>query len=61
MSSISTRVDRSKLPPLQPVPRFVFPPIRKSALANGLRVWTSHHAQVPMIGLLLVVRHGSAA
>jgi zinc protease len=60
MSSASTAVDRSKLPPLRPVPRFVFPAIEKSTLPNGLKVWTSHHAQVPMIGMLLLVRHGSA-
>jgi zinc protease len=60
MSSISTAVDRSKLPPLQPVPRFVFPTVEKSTLANGLKVWTSHHAQVPMVGMLLLMRNGSA-
>ncbi len=54
-------VDRSKLPPLRPVPRFLFPAITKSTLANGLKVWTSNHAEVPMVGVLLLVRHGSAA
>ena len=61
MSPISVAVDRSKLPPLQPVPRFVFPAVEKSTLANGLKIWTSHHAQVPMTGIQLLVRHGSAA
>src|SRR5207247_5121996 len=61
VSSISTAVDRSKLPPLKPVPRFAFPALEKSTLANGLKVWTSHHAQVPMVGMLVVMRNGSAA
>jgi zinc protease len=53
-------VDRSRLPPLRPVPRFSFPAISKSTLANGLGVWTAHHPQVPMVGLVLLVRTGSA-
>lgn len=54
-------VDRSRLPPLSPVPRFVFPAVARSTLANGLRVWTARHAEVPMLGILLLVRRGSAA
>jgi len=54
-------VDRSRLPPLGPVPPFALPAITKSALANGLRVWTARHAVVPMTGLLLLVRRGSSA
>jgi zinc protease len=53
-------VDRSRLPPLRAVPRFSFPSITKSTLANGLGVWTSQHPQVPMVGLVLLVRIGSA-
>jgi zinc protease len=53
-------VDRSRLPPLQAVPRFSFPAITKSTLANGLSVWTARHAQVPMVGVVLLVRMGSA-
>ena len=56
----SVVVDRSKLPPLRPVPRFDFPHVEKSTLANGLKVWTAYHAQVPMTGVLLLVRHGTA-
>ena len=54
-------VDRSTLPPLAPVPRFVFPAVTRSTLANGLRVWTARHAEVPMVGILLLVGRGSAA
>lgn len=61
MSAASIAVDRSSLPPLRPVPRFVFPAVAKSTLGNGLRVWTAHHAAVPMIGLLLLVRRGASS
>ncbi|HKF67006.1 MAG TPA: hypothetical protein VKB36_10765, partial [Vicinamibacterales bacterium] len=54
-------VDRSRLPALRAVPRFSFPGITKSTLANGLAVWTAHHSQVPMVGLVLLVRIGSAS
>jgi zinc protease len=53
-------VDRAQLPALRPVARFSFPAITKSTLANGLRVWTAHHPQVPMIGLVLLMPVGSA-
>ena len=61
MSQTSATVDRSKLPPLRPVPPFVFPAITKSTLANGLRVWTARHAVVPMTGMLLLVRSGASS
>jgi len=54
-------IDRSKLPALHPVPRFAFPAVTRSTLANGLNVWTARHAVVPMTGLLLLVRHGSSS
>ncbi len=53
-------VDRSRLPPLRAVPKFSFPAMTRSTLANGLGLWTAHHPQVPMVGLLLLVRIGSA-
>ena len=34
------RADRTKLPALGPEPRFTFPEIRRSRLANGVRVCT---------------------
>lgn len=59
-STASDGVDRSQLPPLRPVPRFTFPSVTKSTLANGLRVWTAHHAEVPMTEFLVVLRRGAA-
>jgi predicted Zn-dependent peptidase len=53
-------VDRSRLPGLRPVPRFSFPAIVKSSLANGLGVWSVRHEAVPLIGFLLIVRRGAA-
>jgi len=40
---------------------FPFPAIDKSTLANGMRVWTVHHAQVPLVAFTLLVRRGAAA
>lgn len=59
-STASDGVDRSRLPPLRPVPRFTFPSVTKSTLENGLRVWTAHHAEVPITEFLLVLGHGAA-
>jgi zinc protease len=61
VSAVSITVDRSTLPPLRPVPPFALPPVAKSTLRNGLRVWTARHAVVPMTGLLLLVRSGASA
>jgi predicted Zn-dependent peptidase len=55
------KVDRSRLPipgQTRPLP---FPALSKSALANGLRVWTARHEQVPIVSLMLLVRCGAAA
>jgi predicted Zn-dependent peptidase len=38
-----------------------FPAIEKSALPNGLRVWTVHHTQVPLVAFTLLVRRGAAS
>jgi predicted Zn-dependent peptidase len=54
-------IDRSRLPEPGPARPFVFPAIRKSALDNGLGVWTVYHPQVPVVSLTLLVRRGSAA
>src|SRR4051812_35553797 len=54
-------VDRSRLPePGLPGP-VRFPAIEKSALPNGLRVWTVRHAQVPVVAFSLLVRRGAAS
>ena len=41
--------DRSRLPALGPERPFAFPAIRRTTLANGLRVWTVEHHQVPLV------------
>jgi zinc protease len=53
-------VDRSRLPDAGPARPFRFPTIVKSTLANGLRVWSVRHADVPVIALMLLVRRGAA-
>jgi predicted Zn-dependent peptidase len=60
-ASRGSKVDRSRLPGVGPAPRFKFPPIEKSLLPNGLRVWTVRHSAVPLITLTLLVRRGAAA
>jgi predicted Zn-dependent peptidase len=54
-------VDRSQLPTLGAEPRFTFPAIRRNALANGLRVWTVEHRQVPLVALLALVPVGASS
>jgi zinc protease len=53
-------VDRSQLPAPGPAPPFIFPPVAKSSLPNGLRVWTVRHPQVPVVSFILIVARGSA-
>ena len=57
----ATAVDRSKLPAPGPARSFGLPDIEKSALANGLRVWTIRHAQVPILSFVLLIDRGAAA
>ncbi len=54
-------VTRSRLPEPSPTRAFAFPAIEKSRLPNGLRVWTVHHPQVPLVALMLLVRRGAAS
>jgi zinc protease len=53
-------VDRSRLPALGPEPTFVFPDIRRRVLANGLRVWTVEHRDVPVLNVLVLLPAGAA-
>jgi zinc protease len=57
----SVVVDRSQLPEPGPARPLAFPAIEKSALPNGLAVWTVHHPQVPVVSMMLLIRRGSAA
>ena len=54
-------VDRSRLPDLGPEPSFEFPAIHSSTLANGVRVWTVEHRQVPLIAVLALVPVGASS
>jgi zinc protease len=57
----AAHADRSRLPDLGPARPFAFPAVEKSRLANGLRVWTVRHPQVPVVAFVLLVARGSAA
>jgi zinc protease len=53
-------INRSRLPEPGPSRAVQFPAIEKSALANGLGVWTVRHAQIPVVALMLLLRRGAA-
>jgi zinc protease len=55
------KADRSRLPEPRPTRTFPFPAIEKSALPNGMRVWTVHHPQVPLVAFTMLVRRGAAS
>ena len=57
----TTNVDRSQLPSPGPTRAFPFPAIEKSTLPNGLRVWTVHHTQVPLVAFTLLIRRGASS
>ena len=53
--------DRSRLPALGPERAFTFPEIRRRTLANGLRVCTVEHRQVPLVAVLALVPAGASS
>lgn len=53
-------VDRSRLPVPGAARPFHFPAIHKSALPNGLRLWSVHHAAIPVVTFTLLIRRGAA-
>ena len=53
--------DRSRLPALGPERPFTFPAIRRTTLANGLRVWTVEHRQVPLVSVLALLPVGASS
>jgi zinc protease len=55
------KVDRERLPIPGPTRPFPFPAIEKSTLANGMRVWTVRHTQVPLVAFTLLIRRGAAS
>jgi zinc protease len=56
-----SRVDRSRLPALGPVPDFRFPEIKHHRLANGLKVRTIEHPGVPVITFGMQIDGGLGA
>jgi predicted Zn-dependent peptidase len=54
-------VDRSQLPALAAERPFRFPEIRRTVLANGLRVWTVPHHQVPLVAVLALIPVGASS
>jgi zinc protease len=60
-SGQAAKVDRTQLPSPGPTRPFPFPAIEKSTLPNGLRVWTVHHTQVPLVAFTLLVRRGASS
>jgi predicted Zn-dependent peptidase len=55
-----TPIDRSRLPEPGPAQAFHFPEVTRSALPNGLRVWTIRHVSIPVATVMLLVRRGAA-
>jgi len=55
------KVDRTQLPELRPTRPFPFPAIEKSTLPNGMRIWTVHHTQMPLVAFTLLVRRGASS
>jgi hypothetical protein len=55
------KVDRTQLPELRTTRPFPFPAIEKSTLPNGMRVWTVHHTQMPLVAFTLLVRRGASS
>ena len=53
-------VDRSRLPALGPPLSFDFPEIRRQQLANGLRICTIEHHEVPLISYFVLLPVGSS-
>ena len=56
-----TTVDRTQLPELRATRPFPFPAIEKSTLPNGMRIWTVHHTQMPLVAFTLLVRRGASS
>jgi zinc protease len=55
------KVDRTQLPQLRSTRPFPFPAIEKSTLPNGMRVWTVHHTQMPLVAFTLLVGRGASS
>ena len=52
---------RFTFPVVGPPSTVTFPPVSRTTLANGLRVWSVAHAAVPVVSCALVLEGGTAA
>jgi len=50
---MTRRADRSRLPPVGPVPGVRFPDIHKDGLGNGLALWSAEHRGLPVVTFML--------
>jgi predicted Zn-dependent peptidase len=57
----SVTVDRTRLPQPGPPRPFVLPPVEKSVLPSGMRVWSVHHPHVPVVSFVCLIARGAAA
>ena len=55
------KADRTRLPVVGPRRSFVFPEVEKTALPNGLRVWTVRQPQIPIVAYVLLIARGASA
>jgi predicted Zn-dependent peptidase len=53
--------DRSRLPPMGPMPDLVLPPVQEGRLSNGIRVVYSHRQSTPTVDLVMAFDAGGAA
>jgi zinc protease len=57
----SVTVDRTRLPQPGPPRAFALPPVEKSVLPSGMRVWSVHHPHVPVVSFVCLIARGAAA
>ena len=55
------RADRSRLPAVGPDPAFVFPPVVRHRLGNGLDVRTVEHTSLPVVTFVMQIDGGTGA
>lgn len=60
-TTTESKVDRSKMPEMGPVPEVVFPEIQRATLSNGLRVFLTERHTIPTVSLNLLLNAGYAS
>ncbi|NUN08941.1 MAG: insulinase family protein [Ignavibacteriaceae bacterium] len=56
--TVKSDVDRSQLPAIGEVPDAYFPPINKTTLSNGLKVYHVYRENVPVVNLEMIINGG---